>query len=41
MRGLYRWSEFQEVPWWGVKDRGLVCVEKDGKSRGGRGGGRE
>ena len=37
MGGLYRWSEFQEVPWWGVEDGGLVCVDKDGEGRGGRG----
>jgi len=36
-----RWSEFQEVSWWGVEDGGLVCVEKESESKGGRGGGRE
>jgi len=41
MGGLYRWSDFQEVPWWGMEDRGLVCVEKDGESKGVRGGGIE
>ena len=39
MGGLYRWSEFQEVPWWGMEDGGLVCIGKDGESKGaGRGG---
>jgi len=41
MGGLYRWSDFQEVPWWDMEDRGLVCVEKDGESKGVRGGGIE
>jgi len=41
MGGLCRWRKFQEVPWWGVEDEGLVCVEKDGESKEGRGGGSE
>ena len=36
---LYRLSELQGAPWWGVEDGGLVCVEKGGRSKGGRGGG--
>jgi len=36
MGGSYRSSELQEAPWWGVEDGGLVCVEKDGESKGGR-----
>jgi len=38
---LYRLSELQGAPWWGVEDGGLVCVEKDGESEVGRRGGTE